>query len=91
MRPGRILAGTLGHRRGLLAADQVNLADLADIDPHARYPGDGGTARVAGQPEHVGMKSFHGAELLRRRIDADARVMDLQNLYRHRPILLPWD
>ena len=83
VRPRRILARPLGHRRGLLAADQVDLADLADIDPGARNAGNGRTAGVAMQAEDVGIEVLRGLQQVGVIVDADAGVVDLQNLDSH--------
>src|SRR5918993_4036039 len=83
VRPRRILTRPLGHRRGLLAADQVDLADLADIDPGAGNAGDGRSAAVALQPEDVGVEILRGLQQVGVVVDANAGVMDFQDLDGH--------
>jgi hypothetical protein len=87
VRPRRVLARPLGHRRRLLAADQVDLTDLADIDPGAGYIGNGRTAAVALQAEDVGIEVLRRLQQVGVVVDADAGVMDFQNLDGHGRLL----
>src|SRR5260370_32599827 len=83
VRPCRIFARPLGDHRRLLAADQVDLAHLADIDPGSRDAGNSRALLVAMQAQHVLVEALGGGELLRAGIDAHAGMVDFKDFNGH--------
>jgi hypothetical protein len=65
----------------------MDLADFADVDPHAGDSRNGRTALVVSQAEHAGIEILQRGHRLVLGVDAHAGVMKFDNLDRHRLFL----
>jgi hypothetical protein len=56
----------------------------SDIDPKTGNVGYRGTTRIGFETEHILIKSLHGIELWRFRVDPDGMMVDFENANAHR-------